>query len=776
MQSRRGQLGISGAILILLCTIQAFAGSEVNQSASAFPGSGWNTWDIERPNAMIYMPDGIVVELTIYDPQTGKSFGHPGLKEVERFGAHAPNGSYSLARYQQGGLSYEVEFATWEGNLLAHARALSQTKYALVADFSFYFGRTGTIERKGANFVVSGKSARFFATAPSAGIAQPGVSPEHSMTWDLGGDRWISLTTTPQPPDSEAGYRKRMDTLREEYAKARVRSDGFLGDGAQAASDVAAWNVVWNPRRNMPVTTVAREFPLGSGVTWGGYIQGCWDAVFQSILADLQSTQMADASLRGLFADTTSSGLLTGGTGFGIGEDHSQPPLAAYALLKLYKSHPNQQKLLEDSFSVLYRWHEWWPAARDGNHNGLLEWGSNPVSGPDDDEYHQKVADILTAWYKRNGSQAPPFKKSDFMDNLTAAGWESGMDNSPMWDGVIFNPQTHTMEQEDVGLNSFFVLDAWALAEIAHIIGRNSEEEKLRRESAEMGDRINQMMWSEEDGLYLNRKWDGTFNRRISTTNFYPMLAGIASPDRAQRMVQHYLLNPQKFWGEYVIPTTPRDDPAFGDNNYWRGRIWAPTNYLVYEGLKRSGMDEVAAEVAEKSTQLFLKEHGEKGHAHENYNGANGVGDDVKSSVTYYGWSGILPLMMVEELIDVEPWGSGMRFGSIVDKTTSVRNVRIMNDTYDVFLGPGLRVMRNGQKFIESDHPVLLRNVRWTEDQVHFDISAKASSKLTLSGFRENEKIRSTLPSEQRLTTKQGHVEITVAPETKTVDLRRGNP
>ena len=34
-----------------------------------------------------------------------------------------------------------------------------------------------------------------------------------------------------------------------------------------------------------------------------------------------------------------------------------------------------------------------------------------------------------------------------------------------------------------------------------------------------------------------------------------------------------------------MIPTIARDDPAFADQFYWRGDIWGPTNYMVYEGL-----------------------------------------------------------------------------------------------------------------------------------------------------------------------------------------------
>jgi putative isomerase len=763
--------------MVCVCQAAAAAGSGPTYQPGAFRASGWNTWDVERPNAMIYLPDGISLELTIYDPQTGKSFGRPFLKNVLHFGAHAPDGSYCFARYKQGDLSYEVEFASRGENLVAHVHPLGPTGYLLVAEVSFFFGRTGTVEKDGARLLVGSKSTKFYAASPNPEKVQSGVSDEHRMVWDLTGDRWITVAAQAPPPGSEATCRNEMDGLREAYEKARVRSGGFLEDGAQAASDDVAWNMVWNPRHDMPVVTVAREFPAGSGIGWGGYIQAPWDAVFQSLIADVQSPAMAEASIRGLLADVSPDGYVAGGTGWSTldSADHSNPPLASYALLKLYKEHGNRQ-FLEETFPTLYRWHEWWSGARDGNHNGLLEWGSNPVDSPGGIEYFQKLIGVLASYLRQVGLQPPPFKVSDFMNNPTAAGYESGLDNSQMWDDVPFNKQTHTMEQDDVGLNSIYALDSWALAEIAHILGRDAEEKKLRRDFTEMSARVNKLMWGKEDGMYLNKHWDGSFNRRISTTNFHPLLGDIASPERAQRMVQQYLLNPQKFWGEYVVSVTPRDDPAFRDNNYWRGRIWAPTNYLLYEGLIRSGLDEVAAEVAAKSTSLFLKEWKAKGHLHENYSPITGEAEDVPSTVSYYGWGGLLPLMMVEELIDVEAWGVGLRLGSLSEKTASVSNVRLMNDTYDVFLGPGLRVRRNGQELLESEHPVVLRNVRWEKDRVRFDVNAKGSTKLTLYGFRGEEKIRCLLPREQSLTASSGRLVLTVGPEVKAVDLLQAAP
>jgi hypothetical protein len=190
---------------------------------------------------------------------------------------------------------------------------------------------------------------------------------------------------------------------------------------------------------------------------------------------------MAEASIRGLLADVTPGGFIPNlGTGWGMTEDRSEPPLASYALLKFYKAHGRRQ-ILEEAFPTLYRWHQWWATARDGNHNGLLEWGSNPVHTPSFVQFTQKEIAVQISAFKRLGIQPPALQVSDMMDNWVTAGYESGLDNSPMWEGVKFNKQTHTLEQDDVGLNSLYALDAWALEGIAQILGRDQEEQKLRR-------------------------------------------------------------------------------------------------------------------------------------------------------------------------------------------------------------------------------------------------------------------------------------------------------
>jgi neutral trehalase len=129
-------------------------------------------------------------------------------------------------------------------------------------------------------------------------------------------------------------------------------------------------------------------------------------------------------------------------------------------------------------------------------------------------------------------------------------------------------------------------------------------------------------LWNSDAGIFLNKDLHtGEFSYRLSPTNFYPLLAKAATQQQADRMIKEHLLNAKEFWGKWVIPSIALNDPAFKDQNYWRGRIWGPMNYLVYLGLRKYDDPEVRSQFAQKSYELFLQEWKEKGHVHENYNG-----------------------------------------------------------------------------------------------------------------------------------------------------------
>jgi putative isomerase len=187
-----------------------------------------------------------------------------------------------------------------------------------------------------------------------------------------------------------------------------------------------------------------------------------------------------------------------------------------------------------------------------------------------------------------------------------------------------------------------YIADCDALAQIADALSKPAEAKELRDRSSRYRAKLG-TLWDQEAGIFLNRDLHtGRPSPRLSPTNFYPMLAHAANPAQAKTMVEKHLLNPNEFWGDFVIPSIARNDPAFHDQEYWRGRIWGPMNYLVYLGLLNYDNPDARGAFAQKSYDLFLKEWTEKGHVHENYNAISGTGDDVSSSDRFYHWGALL--------------------------------------------------------------------------------------------------------------------------------------
>jgi putative isomerase len=169
-----------------------------------------------------------------------------------------------------------------------------------------------------------------------------------------------------------------------------------------------------------------------------------------------------------------------------------------------------------------------------------------------------------------------------------------------------------------------------------------------------LAERVRARLWDDERKVFANRLWTGAFVRSIAPTSFYPLLAGIATPEQTQHLLR-WLDDPRKFGGFWRLPSVTRDDPAYHDNVYWRGRIWPPLNLLTYLGLRRAGEDAAARRLAEDSHRLF-DQAWRKGQCPENFNAESGLADDQPDTDLFYGWGGLMPLIATLEIVRCTPW------------------------------------------------------------------------------------------------------------------------
>jgi hypothetical protein len=304
--------------------------------------------------------------------------------------------------------------------------------------------------------------------------------------------------------------------------------------------------------------------------------------------------------------------------------------------------------------------------------------------------------------------------------------WESGQDDLPNWEEASFSEETGTLTMNCIDLNSLYTLDAYCLAQIANILGLREDNQYYLSEYETMKELINRNLWDEREGFYFDRHWDGRFSSRKAASNFYPLLARIPDQERAMRMLKH-LLDPEEFWGEFVIPTISRDDPSFEDQQSWRGTIWPSTNYLVYQGLKAYQFDAVASVFARKSATLFLR-------TWENYQLCPGNFDSRTGQAgerRYKSWGPLFALVALEEYLDFTPW-EGFRFGIIdPEEKGKLSRIPIQGRHYEVEVSSSkLKLKEEGREIISTNQSAIFRHFLYSENEIAFDIKTFKKTKL----------------------------------------------
>ncbi len=666
--------------------------------------SSWNTWDIRCLNAVMKIPELAELRVGVYDTDTHLYQDEFLWSNVVRFGYHHPYGEYFDIDLKFLDAVFTMEFAS-HGDQFVYKIAFpdKQPKYRLNLAAMFRWGAKGSILMDDCSITMSAKEHHYRFTIHGIQDRETLVNTTHQgLLFDTGSPVYVTcnmdLTQAEMDEYLHTGRKKCMDSC--------SQGEGALMDTPQAIIKGIAWNTIYEPIGDRICSPVSRAWCTGNGTGFGSYVLFAWDTFFAGLLSAAQDKVFACQQVRSILQEMTQDGMIPNfGAQNACSIDRSQPPVGAYCVLKLYRQF-GEPSLLEETYEKLMSWNCWWMKNRDGNGDGLLEWGSNPY---------------------------PEGRRVQYeADNHQAAMYESGLDNSPMYDDVVYNKQAHTMEYADVGLNAMYAMDCWALAEISRLLGKTEQAGLLDKEYNRMREAMNEQLWDEKTGIYLNRHWDGRFSYRLSPTNFYPLIAGIASPEQAERMVKEHLLNEEEFWGQFVIPSIARNDPAFPDNDYWRGRIWGPMNFLVAEGIKRYGFHDVAYQFAQKSQALFQQEWQEKNHIHENYNAVTGEGCDVKNADPVYHWGGLLGYLAVSELIEAQPWG-GMRFGNLKGERAAIKNFPAgSSDTYDVAIDGRLSVSRNGSEIIRTDVPVMIRGYVLDESVLRFEIVAEKPGNLVL--------------------------------------------
>ncbi len=590
---------------------------------------GWNTWDNRSIMTQVLLPDGWAIILHLENKKSGDTLklAFPGnrVKNSEKVKtiAHTPDGSYTDFTLKWQGIEMQVQSISENKHISILVTPLNNTgnnPYINVNSKIFY-EKPGKI-----NF--ENNSITFITEEYSSVMQVIGkTNPAQNNVIPVSLQQPVLLTTKKQA--TLEGIKNEIALKAEAYKK-KVASYGDYAESYNAIQNVMNWNVVYDPVKDRVVTPVARTWAYGWGKgKIGGYVLFCWDNFFAAYMHAIENKALAYNEAIQMCNEIDDLGFVPNYSGPGNvkSRDRSQPPVGAMMVKEIYKMHP-EKWFLEKTFDQLLTWNRWWKDNRD--QEGFLAWGSTPFKSPTGD-------------------------KRELVQNVAkAASNESGLDNTPMMDGVPYDTTIHMFKQADVGLMGLYIGDCQALAEIAREIGRKQEAKELE-ERAEYYRNNLKKLWSEDVGLFLNKRLDTKeFSHRISPTNFYALIANAATQKQAERMINEHFYNPEEFWGEWIMPSISRNDTAYTGIDYWRGSIWAPMNFLVYYGMCNYNLPKAKKDLSQKSKKLLMKEWLEKAYVRENYNAETGGGDHPRSE-HFYHWGALLGMINMIENDFVPP-------------------------------------------------------------------------------------------------------------------------
>ena len=129
---------------------------------------------------------------------------------------------------------------------------------------------------------------------------------------------------------------------------------------------------------------------------------------------------------------------------------------------------------------------------------------------------------------------------------------------------------------------------------------------------------------------------------------FLALWADAAPRDRAEKLVKT-LTDTTKFWRRYGVPTLSAQDPWYSPYvDYcckWNGPVWLLWDYMVYEGLRDYGYNDLAHELAGKmlnaATVQLKKNH--------NYWESFSADNEILNSPPNYIWDSIIARLLIEE-------------------------------------------------------------------------------------------------------------------------------
>ena len=286
----------------------------------------------------------------------------------------------------------------------------------------------------------------------------------------------------------------------------------------------------------------------------------------------------------------------------------SQPPVWAIAVKLMLRRSMASAEARAEARALLPRlveYHLWWYRDRDLGDTGLVEsyhpWESGMDNSPAWDEPLARVPRVEWDYRRRDlghvdQAQRPSRREYDRYLYLIEFQKENG-----------FEPRRVSAASPyrviDIGTVSILHRATRELIGLCREFGFEARIPELERELARTKAAVGRC-WSGEHRCFLN--WDKISDaplRERTTATLLPLFGLLADDGQAGEMAS--LIEEWLEASDFSLSSTHPESPRYEPQRYWRGPVWMHVNWMIAEGLRAYGHDELAAKVKRESRKCI---------------------------------------------------------------------------------------------------------------------------------------------------------------------------
>jgi glycogen debranching enzyme len=328
----------------------------------------------------------------------------------------------------------------------------------------------------------------------------------------------------------------------------------------------------------------------------------------------------------------------------------TQPPVFAMALKFIAeRADPSFASRIRALFAVADRYHRWFAAARDPDGTGLVStlhnWETGRDNSPEWDAPFARVPETTTTLIRRRdtGHIEAAMRPTD-------ADYRRYINLVDLYRSVSWQPaemlKATPFRVADIGTNALLLAAESALLALATDFGEPGCESAIRQRMSRLSEGL-ETLWNPDRRWYCSRDLLASASIPVRTSaGLLPLLTPAITAERAAQLADRVSAHMTSV--AMGVASTLPGEAGFEPKRYWRGPVWVIVNWMIAEGFRRHGHDDLSTKIRNTTAEIISR------------NGFGEYFDPVTTDAlggSTFSWTAAILLILKEDMSDKNQLG-----------------------------------------------------------------------------------------------------------------------